>query len=209
MKNASLTLSFSRVEQYHSRPFRQAMQIYLTEFPRDSRLSISHIRTLLRQGEYRLVIAQDETQPAQSVLGFALIWLCRSPAFVHLDYLAVTHARKGRGIGTALYRWLIEHLREISPRAQWLTLEVGDELIDFYRRSYTKLLQNAPYLFPGPLGPVPMHLMVYDTQSRSSLARDSVRGIIRGLYCGLHNRPSDDPLLHSCLEQIPSQISLT
>src|SRR5262249_51205824 len=209
MKTASQTLTFSRVKQYSSRRFRQAMQIYLAEFSRDSRLPVSQIRTLLRKGKYQLIIAHNGKPAEKPVAGFALIWLCRRPAFVHLDYLAVENSQKRQGIGTALYRWLTEHLQEFSPRAQWLTLEVEDELIEFYRRSQTKLLQNVAYLFPGPLGPVPMHLMVYDALSRTSIGRESVRGIIRGLYCGLHNRPSHDPSLRSCLVHLLPQISLT
>jgi GNAT superfamily N-acetyltransferase len=209
MQSAISPLSFRRVTHYHSRHFRQAMQIYLAEFDRGSRLSISRIRTLLQHGEYQLLIAQHDTQSERPVSGFALIWLCRSPAFVHLDYLAVAHSHKGKGIGTALYRWLLAHLPTISPRAHWLTLEVEDDLIDFYRRSHTKLLEDVPYLFPGPLGPVPMRLMVHDRRSKTSLSRDSVRGIVRGLYCGLHNRPADDPTLRTCLAQIPVRIDLT
>jgi ribosomal protein S18 acetylase RimI-like enzyme len=198
-------LSFARLEQYSSRQFREAVRIYLQEFPRDSRLSIARIRALLKAGDYRLIVARDD----HHVLGFALIWLCRRPAFVHLDYIAVTHKAKGKGIGTALYRWLIAHLNDLLPHAQLLTLEVGDDLIAFYRRSRTKLLRNTPYLFPGPLGPVPMHLMVYDVLDRSQLDRRTVQGVIRGLYCGLHGRRVRDASLRSCLASVPAQVSLT
>ncbi|HXG20893.1 MAG TPA: GNAT family N-acetyltransferase [Methylomirabilota bacterium] len=198
-------LSFARLEQYSSRQFRAATQIYLQEFPRDSRLSLARIRALLKAGNYQLIVARDDHQ----VLGFALIWLCRRPAFVHLDYIAVAHELKGKGIGTALYRWLIVHLKDLLPRAQLLTLEVGDDLIAFYRRSQTKLLRDTPYLFPGPLGPVPMHLMVYDALDRSQLDRRTVQGVIRGLYCGLHRRNAQDASLRSCLASVPAQVFLT
>lgn len=205
MGEATARVQFHRVDKYSSRQFREAMRIYLAEFPRDSRLSLARIRELLKAGDYQLLVAAD----AQRVLGFALIWLCRQPAFVHLDYIAVSQDTKGKGVGTSLYRWLIAHLKDLLPRAQLLTLEVGDDLIPFYRRSRTKVLHNTPYLFPGPLGPVPMHLMVYDALARAQLDRRTVRGVIRGLYCGLHRREARDALLQSCLAQIPTQISLT
>lgn len=205
MQNTLPPYLFDRIEQYHSQRFRQAMRIYLTEFPRDSRLSISRIRRLLKEGNYQLIGAETNGL----VLGFALLWICRSPTFVHLDYLAVAHGWKGKGLGTALYRWLIAHLPDFSPRARLLTLEVEDALISFYQRSQTRLLHNLSYQFPGPLGPVPMHLMVHDAQRRAALDRRTVRGVIRALYCGLHRRNPADPLLRSCLTQIPAKVFLT
>jgi ribosomal protein S18 acetylase RimI-like enzyme len=205
MNDAFPGFSFCRIEQYRSQRFRQAMRIYLAEFPRDSRLAIDRIRTLLREGNYQLIVAEKNRQ----VLGFALIWICRSPVFVHLDYIAVMREWKGKGIGTALYRWLMTHLPDFSPRARLLTLEVEDDLISFYQRSQTRLLRDLSYQFPGPLGPVPMHLMVHDAQGRTELDRRTVRGVMRALYCGLHRRKPTDPLLRSCLTQVPAKVSLT
>jgi ribosomal protein S18 acetylase RimI-like enzyme len=206
MQTALSQLSFERVEQYASRRFHEAMRIYRAEFlSGDTSLPIKRIGELLKEGSYQLIIAQDE----QHVLGFALIWICQKPVFVHLDYFATVDEWKGKGIGTRLYRWLTEHLSDFSPRARLLTLEVEDDLIAFYRRSDTRLLQDVPYLFPGLRGPVPMHLMVYDTLSRATLDRATVCRVVRGLYCGLHGRDVRDPWLQSCLKTIPAQISLT
>lgn len=206
MKKDLVQLSFQRVEQYASRRFREAMRIYRAEFlAGETSLPMKRIRELLQEGSYQLIIAEDE----QNVLGFALIWICQKPAFVHLDYFATVEEWKGKGIGTQLYRWLTGHLTDLSPRARFLTLEVEDDLIAFYQRSDTRLLQDVPYLFPGVRGPVPMHLMVYDALGGATLDRATVRSVVRGLYCGLHGRDARDPLLHACLKTIPTQISLT
>lgn len=199
----SPNLSFARVEQYYSRRFRDAMRIYVSEF-HSSRLPITKIRSLLRIGSYQLFTARH----AEQVLAMALIWVCARPAFVHLDYIAVRREWKGRGIGTAFYRWLIEHLGQLSPRAQLLTLEVEDELLGFYRRSQTQTLHDVPYLFPAPCGPMPMHLMVYDRQARKTLSRPVVQDIIRALYGGIHNRGADDALLRSFISRVPRQVAL-
>jgi ribosomal protein S18 acetylase RimI-like enzyme len=203
---ANTRLLFTRVERYYSHGFRQAMRIYLAEFPADSRLPVSRVRSLLRAGEYQLLVAQD--QDAGGVLAMALIWVCGRPAFVHLDYIAVRQECKGRGIGTALYRWLVKHVQKLSPRAQLLTLEVEDDLVSFYRRSQTRILQNVPYLFPGLHGPIPMHLMVYDRQGRKTLDRALVQRLIRALYQGLHHRGADDAVLRSFISCVPQQVSL-
>lgn len=197
-------LLFVRVQQYSSRRFREGMQIYRSEFPSDSRLSITKIKRLLNAGSYQLFVAQD----TQRVRACALVWVCQRPAFVHLDYIAVRRADKGRGIGTALYRWLIASLPRLAPRAQLLTLEVGDTLIDFYRRSQTQVLDKVPYLFPGPRGPLPMHLMVHDRSGRKTLRRAVVQDLIRALYCGLHQRAADDALLRSFISRVPRHVSL-
>ena len=196
-------LLFTRVEQYYSHRFRDAMQIYMAEFY-SSRLSISKIRSLLRTGSYQLFVGQD----ADRVLAMALMWACTRPAFVHLDYIAVKREWKGRSIGTAFYRWLIENIGKLSPRAQLLTLEVEDDLLDFYRRSQTRVLHDVPYLFPAPHGPIPMHLMVYDRRGRKTLGRVVVQKIIRALYRGIHNRGADDALLRSFVSCVPRRVSL-
>jgi GNAT superfamily N-acetyltransferase len=204
MRRESCGFSIVRIVRYWSRHFHEAMQIYQAEFPADSRLSVAKIHTLLKTGQYQLFVAQE----GGSVSGFALVWICPRPAFVHLDYIAVRQGRKGRGIGTALYRWLTTHLQELCPRASLLTLEVEDELLPFYRRSDTDILDQVPYLFPGRFGPLPMHLMVHDRQRRKTLTRTLVQGVIRALYRGLHHRPAEDPLLRSFLPRVPRSVRL-
>ena len=204
MQQKSGGFSIVRIMHYWSRHFQEAMQIYRVEFPADSRLSVTTIRTLLKAGQYQLFV----THEGGAVLGFALIWISRRPAFVHLDYIAVRQDQKGRGIGTVLYRWLTLNLQKLCPRASLLTLEVDDELIPFYRRSDTDILEKVPYLFPGRFGPLPMHLMVYDRQRRKTLNRALVQGVIRALYQGLHHRPAGDPLLRSFLPCVPQSVRL-
>jgi ribosomal protein S18 acetylase RimI-like enzyme len=193
-----------RIVRYSSRAFREAIQIYQAEFPADSRLSLAKVRTLLTDGQYQLFVSQRD----QEVLGFALVWINHSPAFVHLDYIAVRQDQQGQGVGTTLYRWLIAHLRELCPRASLLTLEVDDELVPFYRKNETQVLHQISYLFPGRFGPLPMHLMVYDRQHRKALKRTLVRDVIRALYHNLHRRPANDPLLRSILPRIPLSVQL-
>ncbi len=196
-------MQVTRVEQYYSCHFREALQIYMTEF-HSSRLPLAKIRSLLKTGSYQLFVAEE----AGHVLAIALVWISPRPVFVHLDYIAVQQKEKGRGIGTALYRWLIEHLGEFSPHAQLLTLEVEDELLGFYQRSQTKILQGMPYLFPARHGPIPMNLMVYDRLGRKVLTRAVVQAIIRALYRGIHNRGASDALLRSFISRVPRQVLL-
>jgi GNAT superfamily N-acetyltransferase len=204
MRQESSNFSIRRIVRYWSRPFHEAVQIYRAEFPADSRLSVAEIRTLLKAGQYQLFVAQE----GGAVSGFALIWVSRRPAFVHLDYIAVRQDQKGQGIGTVLYRWLTTHLRDFCPRASLLTLEVDDDLIPFYQRSATCVLHNTPYVFPGRFGPLPMRLMVYDLRQRKTLPQRLVRGVIRALYYDLHHRPAGDPLLRSFLPRVPQLVRL-
>ena len=196
-------VTFAVTTQGYSQAFQQAMQIYRAEFEAAVRLPIVKIRRLLSQGQYRLVIAQEH----QAVLGMALVW-GGNPPFVHLDYLAVAHEQQGRGLGTALYRWLAQHLPQIFADATCLTLEVEDHLIPFYQRSGTKLLVGVPYLFPGPHGPVPMHLMLHDPQVGNAVPGATVKAIVAGLYQGIHGRSHNDPVLCSLLANIPEIVKL-
>jgi len=205
MSNKPRDLLIARVEQYSSCRFREAMQIYQAEFLVSSRLPIAKIRRLLHTGDYQLFVASHGGQAA----GFALVWVCKRPAFVHLDYIAVSHDKKGHGVGTLLYRWLLTHLTSLSPRAALLTLEVDDDLVGFYRRSHTQVLYDVPYLFPGRQGPLPMNLMAYDRLRRSALSRTLVQNVIRALYKGIHHRDAKDPLLQSFLPRVPRRVRLS
>jgi hypothetical protein len=198
-----IPLVFTRVEQYSSLRFREAMQIYMAEFP-DTRFSLKKVRTLLTTGSYQLWVAQG----AGHVLAMALLWVCDRPTFVHLDYIAVEHTRKGLGVGTTFYRWLIAHMKDLAPRAQLMTLEVEDDLMSFYRRSQTRVLQNVPYLFPGSPDPIPMNLMAYDRLGRKTLSRTGIQSLIRALYRGIHNRGVTDRVLCSFIDQMPRQVVL-
>jgi GNAT superfamily N-acetyltransferase len=203
MEEISTELILTRVEQYSSRRFREAMQIYMAEFS-DTRLSLRKVRALLTTGRYQLWVTQD----ASHVLAMALLWVCDRCAFIHLDYIAVEHTRKGLGVGTTFYRWLIAHMKDLCPSAQLMTLEVEDSLLGFYRRSQTQLLQNVPYLFPGSPDPVPMNLMVYDSRGRKTVSRAMVQTLIRALYRGIHNRGADDAVLRSFIARVPRRVVL-
>jgi GNAT superfamily N-acetyltransferase len=196
-------LSFSRVRQYSSRHFRDAMRLYRAEFP-DTALPLTRVRQLLLSGRYQLFVAEADG----TVCAFALVWVCPRPAFVHLDYMAVAQERRGRGAGTALYRWLIARLADVAPRASLLTLEVEDHLVPFYRRSGTRVLRDVPYLFPGARGPLPFNLMAHDLRGRTTLDGSVVQDIIRALYRGLHGRGGRDPVLCSFLPRVPARVAV-
>lgn len=62
---------------------------------------------------------------------------------IHLEDLIVREKMRGTGLGSALYKKVIEYSLEIGvKRCEWVVLDWNKPAIDFYERSGAKVFQN-------------------------------------------------------------------
>ncbi|MCM4161149.1 GNAT family N-acetyltransferase [Antarcticibacterium flavum] len=62
---------------------------------------------------------------------------------VHLEDLIVREKMRGTGIGSALYRKVIEYsLEQGCKRTEWVVLDWNQPAIDFYKRSGATVFEN-------------------------------------------------------------------
>lgn len=62
---------------------------------------------------------------------------------VHLEDLIVREAMRGTGLGSALYKRVIEYAREQGvKRTEWVVLDWNTPAIDFYKRSGANVLTD-------------------------------------------------------------------
>ena len=55
---------------------------------------------------------------------------------IHLEDLIVTEKMRGKGLGKALYNWVLEYAQEQQVRrVEWVVLEWNKNAVDFYERS--------------------------------------------------------------------------
>lgn len=62
---------------------------------------------------------------------------------IHLEDLIVREKMRGTGLGSALYKKVIEYSLEIGvKRCEWVVLDWNKPAIDFYKRSGAKVFEN-------------------------------------------------------------------
>ena len=76
-------------------------------FPPEERKPFAAMETLVRRGAYHPLGAWE----GETLVGYALLWTGPSAPYVLVDYLGVTAARRGGGIGGEILRLLRERFR--------------------------------------------------------------------------------------------------
>ena len=80
------------------------------------------------------------------IVGMALVYFRYSTwkgVALHLEDLIVTRAQRGKGIGEALYRRVMEYgLSHNAKRVQWEVLGWNDGAIRFYERTGARVLRD-------------------------------------------------------------------
>lgn len=198
--------------------FASALAILAEGIPASEHLPKHRLTELFARGDYRLYSLLTDGQ----VVGAAILYLPPDRAFVLLDYMAIRSDLRGRGIGSLLFRKLVDEARSERPQAEWFLLEVDDDRegpeeqrrlnrrrISFYERLGAKLLTNFPYRFPSPSGAkVPMRLMVVPLREGLTLSSQDVLSAVRHIFKEVHKRTGDDPLLQWIQERAPSIVAL-
>lgn len=136
------------------------LALYDEAFGEDKELTSAQVYQLILEGSYDLVVAKVPPQPDTSeevVLGFALVAASFSHAapylepklrIGHLDYLAVSSRARGLGIGTRLFRYLVDS--RYAATLDLLTLQCDDSKIAFYEKLGCSLVVGRePFIYLG------------------------------------------------------------
>ena len=192
-----------RIGNPSSTSFARCLEILHESMSQGVQLENDRLMSLLRRNDYRLYGLFVDN----AVAAMAIVYLSEAQQFAWLDYMAVCSERRGQGLGSDLFRGLLRLLPKDQPTARHLILEVGDSLIDFYRRLGAKLLVNVDYLFPSPSGPaLPMRLMVCGLRDDVSVSQATVKAAIEEVFRTIHGRTATDPLLRSIVNSVPPEI---
>lgn len=209
-----------------------AMRIYHDAFPAAQRVADGALLRLVPRGtdepggwifhlaerpSKRKADKDDIGSPLETV-GFA-VGLHVSPlGFAYIAYLAVNRDERGSGIGTALFRSLVERWQEARPRPpHWVFLEVerpelaaSDEdrelrrrRIHFYERFGCRRI-HADFQAP-PLGPslpiVPYWILVLPFAD-ADLGEPALRMALIDIYREVYGLKEDHPLVINCLRSL-------
>lgn len=211
-------LVLERVPNSSSPLFAPCLAILADSIPADEQLPKQRLTKLLARDDYRLYALRRDSD----VTGLAILYLSSIQAFALLDYMAVRADLRGQGIGSTLFREIVNVARRERRNADWLILEVDDDRegteevcqanrrrIEFYRRLGASLLANVPYRYPSANGvAVPMRLMVYPLRPEARLSPQDIRLAIADIFAEIHGRGRNDRLLAWILTHAPSVLVL-
>ena len=207
-----------RVTDWNSRLYAEAVAILREAIARETQLPAQRFSDLLSGGRYRLFAYAE----GDAVWGVALVYFSDELRFAWLDYFAIRSDLRGRGLGSDLFRGIVQMAIEQKPQPHWLLFEVDDDYegdlqresdckrrVKFYRRLGARLLENVPYKFPSAAAePIRMRLMAYQLRPDATLATNDLKCIVAETFSNIHGRGSDDELLRWFQQNLPDTVEM-
>ncbi len=85
-------------------------------------------------------------ESSKGLVGMALVYFRYSTwkgRTLHLEDLIVTESMRGKGIGSLLYKRVLEHAQELNvKRVNWEVLDWNEGAIQFYKRSGATIMDD-------------------------------------------------------------------
>jgi GNAT superfamily N-acetyltransferase len=189
-----------------------ALAIYEEAFPLSEQIPRPQVEERIDRGMYELWVGQR----GEDVVFMAILYTLRDSDLVLLGYMATHKQARNQGIGSRFFQQVLAALQE---RDRYLLLEVelpteSDPMTQrrygFYQRLGAMFLQDVRYILPPLSGgePTEMCLAIAPGYKTSSLGGDRVRQLLSQLFQELYDRPLSDPLLQTCLQEVPETVYL-
>jgi GNAT superfamily N-acetyltransferase len=207
-----------RVTDRKSRLYDEAIAILQGAIAREAQIPEQQFPDLLAAGQYQLFAYRND----EDVHGFALVYFSGQFRFAWLDYFGIRSDLRGRGLGSALFREIVQSASKQGPRLDWLLFEVDDDYegdaqreadcirrVRFYRRLGARVLENVSYKFPSAfVEPIRMRLMAYQLHANARLAPDDLKHAVGEIFTNIHGRGVDDKLLRWFEAGLPEALDL-
>jgi GNAT superfamily N-acetyltransferase len=194
-----------------ARDLERAKAIYEDGFPLHQRMDFDEIVDSALDGSRNVIVAKA----AGEVIGVSVVYPLSSAPALFLEYFAVDRARRGRGIGTRLWRHIMEPAPTGAP-AEGFVLEVDDpeeedlaseetrtrrRRMDFYLRLGARFLPIADYRVPFVTGEGEERLRLMWAPVRE-ISPGSLRDLVLAVYEEGYELSRDDPLVVAALDSL-------
>jgi len=136
----------------NSPDFKEALDLFEKNFVGPDEPTRSEFPLLLKKKIYRVfILKKDDLPDGKSVAGVAVTATYGQKSAIHIEYVAISDACQGKGLGTILMRSLIMRLqnefKSVDNGPKLLTLECEKKLIGFYSRLGFQLSPTPPRVF--------------------------------------------------------------
>ena len=199
------------VTNVNSDDFVGAMEIYSKSFPANETRPVENTKDMVAVGNhYHLFITKEK----KTVTSMALVYVFGR--FALLDYMAVNPSMQRRGIGSKLFRGLVNELKDAGI-VETLLLEVQKEArgeskrverIDFYRRLGVKtVLDNylLPSYVPGEKAEETYLMSCPVSSDLGEFSKSEVRGFVSTIHQRVYEYKQND-LLELVMRPLPETI---
>ena len=199
-----MSFEFSLVEKAKAHAyFKQVDGIYLASFP-ESQIRPTKMITRMLQFDpnYHLILAQRY----DTIVGFSLLHAFKDLNAAFLDFMAIDSVHRNRGVGSKLFKYVINESKRLLMNSIGLIFEVerestmeqnGDRFRDrrilFYRRHGAKAFNNVHYMLPEVHGKKPqdMYLMIIPNWDLAYLEKGFVFRAIKSIYLTIYHYYDD------------------
>ena len=207
-----------RATDPRSQRYHDTLAILREAIAPEAQLPERRFHDLLAAGNYQLFAYAE----GDDVRGVALVYFSDELQFAWLDYFAIRSELRGRGLGSDLFREIVQVTSNQDPKPDWLLFEVDDDYegdlqreaeckrrVQFYRRLGARVLENVPYKFPSAFAePIRMRLMACPLRSGVSLAANDLKRVVAEIFLNIHGRGNNDDLLRWFQENLPRTIEM-
>lgn len=205
-------LIFQQINDINDIYFNDAVNIYEKSFPANEKQSLSLIIKRIKDTTSVLFVGLFN----EKVVCMAMLWDFKDSEFTLLDYLAVDEHLRNKKIGTFFFRFLKENS---NGKGKYIIIESEDykfgsdneikkKRINFYLKNGSYVLDDIHYIMPSlnDSNPTEMILMICPKYKIDRINVKCIEKLIKQLYLDLYNRPSNDKLLCSIIENLPTYI---
>jgi ribosomal protein S18 acetylase RimI-like enzyme len=214
-RDGAMPLSIFRVTDPTAEAFAALVSLYEEAIPPSERKPAAAIRAMIDNSRYIVLLAQEDDR----IVGFAISFQFPAGDLCLLEYMGVSGATRGRGLGSEMFRAVVacEHLG-----GRTLVLEVdsdhgpADDLHDrqrrktFYRAAGCLEVEGLAYLMPriGPRPPPAMDLMVYRRPQPDRLERRVLVSWLQDIYEHIYAARRDDENIAAMTRLMAREVGL-
>lgn len=210
------------VQHFDSSEFNESIKLYESSFPPNENTTrpVGKVVEMLKNDEnYHLYTSLNHKE----VVGISLMYVFRSLGIGLLDYIAVHHDYRRRGIGKKLFEFTLEKFKSDATNGIGILIEVQKEnavdlcernlrerSIRFYMRMGAKIMDRVDYILPAlqdGFSSEEMYLMIRPLGELDCLLKESVVRYIQAIYSTIYQYQGND-LLNLTSQKLPATIIL-
>lgn len=177
-------------------------ELYVEAFPANERKPVSFLWEAARRSDYILL----GLRCGEALLGFALLYESPTSGFRLLEYMAVDHNMRDRGLGSMVFRTVANRddgrtlLLEVERETEGPTADITRRRRTFYQRHGCREIAGLDYVMPRvtSVPPPPMSLF-FCSESDGTVSRPTLRCWIEEIYDKVYAVKLSDDRLNAML----------